>query len=57
MLLKVTAQVRMIQAARAILEVDQEAGPGVGLNCRDGQQAQVSGTALPQLTPSLTVIL
>lgn len=57
MLLKATAQVKMIQTARAMLEADQGAGRGVGLKRRAGQQAQVSGVALPQLTPSLRVIL
>ncbi|CAB1449738.1 unnamed protein product [Pleuronectes platessa] len=52
MLLKATAQVQMIQTARAMLEAEQ----GAGLE-RSGSQAQVSGGALPQLTPSLRVIL
>lgn len=52
-LLKPTAQVRMIQTARAMLEADQ----GAGLKRRGRKQAQVSGVALPQLTPSLRVIL
>lgn len=53
-MLKITAQVKMIQTARGILGQ----GEGwVGLNCRGAQQAQVSGTALPQFTPSLRVNL
>lgn len=57
MLLKATAQVKTIQTATAMLEADRGPGRGAGLKCRGGQQAQVSGTALPQLTPSLRVIL
>lgn len=57
MLLKATVQVKMIQTVRAMLEADQGAGQGVGLKRRGGQQAQVSRVALPQLTPSLRVIL
>lgn len=56
-MLKATAQVKTIQTARAMLEADQGAGRGAGLKRRDGQQAQVSVAALPQLTPSLRVIL
>lgn len=56
-LLKVTAQPKMIHTARAMSEADRGAGRGAGLKRQGGQQAQVRGGALPQLTPSLRVIL
>lgn len=57
MLQKVTAQVKMTQTARTILETDQGAGQEVGLKCRDGVWAQMSGVALPKLVLSPRVIL
>ena len=56
-LLKATAQAKMIHTARAMVEAEQGARRGAGVKRRGGQQAQVSGAAGPQLTPSLRVVL
>lgn len=55
MLLRATVQTKTIQAARAMFEAEKGAGQKAGLKLRGGQQAQVSGVALPQRTPSLRV--
>lgn len=46
MLLKATADMRMIQTVRAIFEAERRAEKGMVLKLRGGQQAQVSGLAL-----------
>lgn len=50
-----TANVKIIQTARVILEADGRRG--VGPKCKGGVQAQVTGAALPQLPPFLRGIL
>lgn len=46
MLLKATADRRMIQSVRAMFEAEQRAEKGIVPKLRGGQQAQVSGLAL-----------
>lgn len=50
-----TANVKIIQTARDILEADGRRG--VGPKSEGGVQAQVTGAALPQLPPFLRGIL